>query len=78
MMALIRFWQSLTKKDNVRTGVLDMKYYIFDYFNSSFITCFSRIWIRIFLDRIRIFGRSGSGLVYVLRCVVLRGPVRPS
>ena len=38
-----------------------MKYNIFFYFNSNFRTFFSRIRIRIFPDRIRIFGRSGSG-----------------
>ena len=37
-----------------------MKYNIFFYFNSSFRKVFSRI--RIFPDRIRIFGRSRSGL----------------
>ena len=39
---------------------LGMKYNIFFYFNSSFRKVFSRI--RIFPDRIRIFGRSRSGL----------------
>ena len=42
--------------------VLYMKYTIFFYLNPSFRTFFSRIRIRIFLIRIRIFGRSGSGL----------------
>ena len=40
----------------------DMKYNFFFYFYPSFRTCFSRIRVRIFPDRIRIFGRSGSGL----------------
>ena len=61
MMVLIRFWRSLTKKDNVKSARYRMKYNIFFYFNYSFRTFFSRIWIRIFPDRIRIFGRSGSG-----------------
>ena len=39
-----------------------MKYNIFFYFNSSFRRFFSLIRIRIFPDRIRILGRSGSGI----------------
>ena len=37
MMVLIRFWRSLTKRNS---GVLDMIYNIFFYFNSSFGTFF--------------------------------------
>ena len=57
MMVLIRLI-SLTKKDSVKT----VKYNIFFYFYTSFKTFFSWIRIWIFPDRIRIFGRSGSGL----------------
>ena len=59
MMVLIRFWGSLTKK--IVFIVLDMIYKKF-YFYSSFRMFFSRICIRIFPDRIHIFGQSGSGL----------------
>ena len=56
MMVLIRFWRSLTKKDNVKSARYEIKY-IFLNFNSSFRAFFSRIQIRI-----RIFP-SGSGFL---------------
>ena len=64
MIVLIGFgiWRKLTKKESVKIAryEIPVPYKIFFYFNSSFRTVFLRI--RIFADRIRIFGPSGSGL----------------
>ena len=54
MIALIRFWRSLIKNDSVKSVKYEIQIF-FSYFYSSFWTFFSLI-------RIRIFGRSGSGL----------------
>ena len=62
MMVLIRFWRSLTKKDNVKSARYDTRYITFLSTLTQFWDVFSRIQIRIFPDRIRIFGQSGSGL----------------
>ena len=58
MMVLIRFWRSLTKKDRVKSSRYEISHFF--YFNSRLRTFFYTD--PDFLDRIRIFGRSGSGL----------------
>ena len=61
MMFLIQFWRNLTKKDSVESAKYEIKKCIL------VLTVLGRfLWIRIriFPDRIRIFGRSGSGKNY--------------
>ena len=62
MMFLTRFWRNLTKKDSVER--LNMKKTNFLLVLTVLGRFFSWIRIRIFPDRIRIFGRSGSGKNY--------------
>ena len=61
-MFLTRFWRNLTKKDSVER--LNMKKTNFLLVLTVLGHFFSWIRIRIFPERIRIFGRSGSGKNY--------------
>ena len=58
MMVLIMFWRNLTKKDSGESAKYEIQFFLL---LLQFMTFFSRIRIRIFPDRIRNFGRSGSG-----------------